>query len=53
MDRTEVMARDAYYADQENETATVLWLGYDAPDSVFPEATEPEWAEGAANFSEA
>ncbi|WP_112133671.1 alpha/beta hydrolase [Glycomyces dulcitolivorans] len=48
MGRTETMARDAYKLDPGNETATILWLGYDAPDSVAPEAMQEEWAEGAA-----
>ncbi|MEU5872435.1 alpha/beta hydrolase [Glycomyces sp. NPDC047369] len=48
MGRAETMARDAYKLDPANETATVLWLGYDAPDSVAPQAMQEEWAEGAA-----
>jgi uncharacterized coiled-coil protein SlyX len=48
MNRTETMAWDAHRVAPGEETATVLWLGYDAPDTVFPEATQREWAEGAA-----
>jgi hypothetical protein len=49
MDRTETMAYDARnLADPGEETATVLWLGYDAPD-IVPEATDTKWAEGAAD----
>ncbi|WP_335989632.1 alpha/beta hydrolase [Glycomyces sp. MUSA5-2] len=48
MGRTETMAYDAWRMAPEEATATVLWLGYDAPDSVMPEATQSEWAEGAA-----
>jgi len=49
MDRTETMAYDAYALGSGGDTATVLWLGYDAPDSVLPEATESKWAEDAAD----
>ncbi|WP_051326091.1 alpha/beta hydrolase [Glycomyces tenuis] len=49
MNRTETMARDAQYLAPGEETATILWMGYDAPDTVFPEATQTEWAEGAAD----
>lgn len=47
-DRTGTMAYDAQRADPNSETATVLWLGYDAPDNVVPEATETEWAQEGA-----
>jgi hypothetical protein len=47
MDRTETMARDAANASGD-ETATVLWLGYDAPDTIVPEAMQDKWAEDGA-----
>lgn len=51
-DRTETMAWDAENrGGPDQETATVLWLGYDAPDNVVPEAAETEWAnEGAESL---
>lgn len=52
MDRTETMARDAANASSE-ETATVLWLGYDAPDTIVPEAMQDKWAQdGAADLED-
>ncbi|GAA2126961.1 alpha/beta hydrolase [Glycomyces algeriensis] len=36
MNRTETMAYDAYRKDPEHQTATVLWMGYDAPDNAMP-----------------
>ncbi|MFG3341728.1 alpha/beta hydrolase [Glycomyces sp. NPDC048151] len=52
MDRTETMARDAEAASGD-ETATVLWLGYDAPDSIVPEAMQDKWAQdGAADLED-
>ncbi|WP_084546428.1 alpha/beta hydrolase [Glycomyces arizonensis] len=50
MNRTETMAYDAWRReDAGEETATVLWMGYDAPDTIFPEATQTKWAEDAAD----
>ncbi|MEU6857931.1 alpha/beta hydrolase [Glycomyces sp. NPDC046736] len=51
MDRTETMARDADNAS-DAETATVLWLGYDAPDSIVPEAMQSKWAEDGSKALE-
>ena len=47
-DRIQAMSDDAQDMDPSRETATVLWLGYDAPDNVVPEATETEWAQEGA-----
>ncbi|MCH7232510.1 alpha/beta hydrolase [Glycomyces sp. L485] len=50
MDRTETMARDADRWGDGGETATVLWMGYDAPDNLL-EATDDKWAqEGSASL---
>jgi hypothetical protein len=47
LDRTRTMANDAHFYDPSSETATVLWMGYDAPDTLI-EATDDKWAnEGA------
>jgi hypothetical protein len=58
MERTEVMADDAYrWGVPGEETATILWMGYDAPDNAYPsqagiwtdiEAAHGSYAEGAA-----
>ncbi|THV42417.1 alpha/beta hydrolase [Glycomyces buryatensis] len=48
MNRIETMAYDADYWGDGSETATVMWLGYDAPSSLVTEATDTEQAEDAA-----
>ncbi|GAA2269197.1 hypothetical protein GCM10009853_023360 [Glycomyces scopariae] len=62
MDRTEIMAKDAHRWGVDGEsTATVLWMGYDAPDNAFPgqagvwtdiEAAHGNYAEDAAEALE-
>jgi hypothetical protein len=42
--RTETLASDAQFYAPGEETATVMWLGYDAPDDLL-EATDGKWAE--------
>jgi hypothetical protein len=42
--RSETMASDAQFYAPGEETATVMWLGYDAPDDLI-EATDGTWAE--------
>lgn len=37
--RSETMAEDAARAAPEQDTASVYWLGYDAPDSLLPAAS--------------
>ncbi len=41
------MAADAQFYAPGEETATVMWLGYDAPDTLI-EATDDKWAESGA-----
>ncbi|GAB2963149.1 hypothetical protein GCM10027280_60010 [Micromonospora polyrhachis] len=45
--RTDRMAEDARKADPTRETAVLLWLGYDAPDSI-PEAAQDKYADNGA-----
>ncbi|WP_051325237.1 alpha/beta hydrolase [Glycomyces tenuis] len=45
--RAEAMAADAYWSDSSSMTASMMWLGYDAPDTVGDAALE-SYAEGAA-----
>jgi hypothetical protein len=42
--RSETMASDAQFYAPGEATATVMWLGYDAPDDLI-EATDGTWAE--------
>lgn len=48
LNRAETMGRDAQTVAPGEETATVMWLGYDAPDTIVPEAMQDKWADGAA-----
>jgi hypothetical protein len=43
LDRTRTMASDAQFYRPGEATATVLWMGYDAPDDLL-EATDDKWA---------
>jgi len=45
--RAETMAFDAQRLGGGDDTATVMWLGYDAPDTLL-EATDDKWARGGA-----
>nr|WP_255672513.1 alpha/beta hydrolase [Glycomyces amatae] len=50
LDRARTMASDAQFYRPDEQTATVLWMGYDAPDDLI-EATDDRWArEGAENL---
>lgn len=49
MNRVDEMAHDAKRFATDQETATVLWLGYDAPDNVYNEAIDTKYAEEAAD----
>lgn len=46
--RMDAMAGDATSRDGKRKTAVVRWLGYDAPDSIVPDAAGPRFAESAA-----
>ncbi|ADD40272.1 alpha/beta hydrolase [Stackebrandtia nassauensis] len=46
--RMDAMAGDAASRDGGKKTAVVRWLGYDAPDSIVPDAASPRFAENAA-----
>ncbi|GAA2266005.1 hypothetical protein GCM10009853_019040 [Glycomyces scopariae] len=48
LDRAQLMAGDAYWADPGASTASVMWLGYDAPDEIVPHAMDRGYAEDAA-----
>ncbi|MEV8527887.1 alpha/beta hydrolase [Streptomyces sp. NPDC052000] len=45
--RAQLMNERALYDDPGRKTASVMWLGYDAPQSVLSDATETKWADNA------
>ncbi|MFE9932846.1 alpha/beta hydrolase [Streptomyces sp. NPDC005533] len=45
--RAEDLQRKARDADPGRETASILWLGYEAPQSIVPEAASDSWANAA------
>ncbi|MFD7337131.1 alpha/beta hydrolase [Streptomyces violascens] len=47
LDRAQLMRERASMADPGHKTASVLWLGYDAPQSILGDATEAKWADKA------
>ncbi|MDA1360535.1 alpha/beta hydrolase [Glycomyces luteolus] len=49
INRAETMQSDAQLAAPGASNATVMWLGYDAPDTIVPEAMQERWADGASN----
>lgn len=48
LNRAETMQGDAQLAAPGAANSTVMWLGYDAPDTIVPEAMQQRWADGAA-----
>ncbi|MQS13725.1 hypothetical protein F7Q99_15970 [Streptomyces kaniharaensis] len=47
VDKADEMARAAKQADSTKTTATIAWVGYDAPQSILPEAAYESWAQNA------
>ncbi|MFE7114496.1 alpha/beta hydrolase [Streptomyces sp. NPDC057654] len=45
--RAEALQQQAYRIDPAHKTASVLWLGYDAPQSVMSDATDSKFADDA------
>ncbi|MFE9371680.1 alpha/beta hydrolase [Streptomyces sp. NPDC006711] len=45
--RAQLMNERAQYIDPGHKTASVMWLGYDAPQSILGDATETKWADDA------
>ncbi|MEV7088806.1 alpha/beta hydrolase [Streptomyces sp. NPDC093085] len=45
--RAELLHQRAERMDPGHSTASITWLGYDAPQSIVPEATETKWADNA------
>lgn len=45
--RSDRMVSSAESADQSKTTASVTWVGYDAPQSIIPEAADDKYALGA------
>ncbi|MGW9426710.1 alpha/beta hydrolase [Streptomyces decoyicus] len=47
LDRADMLYDTAKIADSHRKTASVLWLGYDAPQDVFTDATHAKYADAA------
>ncbi|MFF5976067.1 alpha/beta hydrolase [Streptomyces sp. NPDC012769] len=47
MDRAVALQAEAERQDGAHRTASIVWLGYDAPQGIMTDATEPEWADAA------
>ncbi|MFD9370836.1 alpha/beta hydrolase [Streptomyces sp. NPDC060020] len=45
--RAEQLRQEAMDQDPGRQTASILWLGYEAPQSIVPEAASPSWANDA------
>ncbi|WP_405788564.1 alpha/beta hydrolase [Streptomyces sp. NBC_01367] len=45
--RAEDLQKKAEEADPARKTASILWLGYEAPQSIVPEAASDSWADAA------
>lgn len=46
--RADLMTSEANAFDPSRRTSTIMWIGYDAPQSVVPQAQDPSWAQDAA-----
>lgn len=46
IERADDMAEDTARADKDKTTSVVYWYGYDAPDTIFPDAGVDSYAEG-------
>lgn len=46
LERADIMARDALKAAPDENTSVVYWYGYDAPNTIFPDAGLDSYAEG-------
>ncbi|MFB7617072.1 alpha/beta hydrolase [Kitasatospora sp. NPDC056181] len=47
IDKADEMAKTAAEADRTKTTATIAWVGYDAPQNLVPEASSNSYAENA------
>ncbi|MDF3141213.1 MULTISPECIES: alpha/beta hydrolase [unclassified Streptomyces] len=45
--RAELLQDQATIADPLHSTASIMWLGYDAPQSLMGDATDAKWADNA------
>ncbi|WP_412540057.1 alpha/beta hydrolase [Longispora sp. K20-0274] len=48
LDRSDKMASDAAFLAPDTPTSVIMWFGYDAPQSIAPEAMQDGWADHAA-----
>lgn len=49
LNRADTMQSDAQFAAPGASNATVMWLGFDAPDTIVPEAMQERWADDASD----
>ncbi|WP_370410993.1 alpha/beta hydrolase [Streptomyces fradiae] len=47
MDRAVALQAEAERQDAAHSTASIVWLGYDAPQGIMTDATETKWADNA------
>ncbi|MCX4581830.1 alpha/beta hydrolase [Streptomyces sp. NBC_01481] len=47
MDRAVALQAEAERQDGAHSTASIVWLGYDAPQGIMTDATETKWADNA------
>ncbi|MER7466371.1 alpha/beta hydrolase [Streptomyces sp. NPDC097981] len=47
MDRAVALQAEAERQDSAHKTASIVWLGYDAPQGIATDATETKWADNA------
>jgi hypothetical protein len=45
--RAQLLQAQAEATDGSRKTASIVWLGYDAPQAIATDATEPKWADKA------
>ncbi|MFB7918627.1 alpha/beta hydrolase [Streptomyces sp. NPDC056061] len=47
INRAQLLQAQAAAVDGSRETASIVWLGYDAPQGIWTDATETKWADKA------
>ncbi|MCX4691288.1 alpha/beta hydrolase [Streptomyces sp. NBC_01408] len=47
LQRAELLRAETHRQDPDRQTASILWLGYEAPQSIVPEAASDSWANDA------
>ncbi|MCT7355120.1 alpha/beta hydrolase family protein [Streptomyces sp. 15-116A] len=47
INRAELLHQQAKFTDPAHKTASIMWLGYDAPQDLLGDATDPKYADNA------